>query len=160
MKTIIGIIAVLALSCCFYNCTSNLKLEVPVTFNAEVKTAGNTASDSISVFDVELVKREGNGKYLLIYRIAGSVVSHSDAYKTLDKILIQEETDITSGFDKIIEMTPVSKDAGKSPNGTDEYRFDFKNEYQLRVPTNLEVAQVKFICGNKAKILILPKDEE
>jgi len=160
MRIIFGILVVLAVSCCFYNCTSNLKLEVPVTFNAEVKTATNTANDSISIFDVELTKREGNGKFLLTYRIAGSITSQPDAYKKLDKMLIQEEVDIASGFDKIIEMTPISVDAGKSPNGTDEYRFDFKNEYELRVPTNLEVAQVKFICGNKAKILILPKDEE
>ncbi len=159
MKIVFGIIITLALSCCFYNCTSNLKLEVPVTFNSEVKTSDNTANDSIGVFDVELVKKEGNGKYLLSYHITGSITSNPDAYKKLDKILIQEEVGITSGFDKIVEMTPLSIDAGKSPNGSDEYRFDFKNEYELRVPTNLEVAQVKFVCGNKAKILILPRDE-
>ncbi len=159
MKTIFRILVVLTVTCCLYNCTSNLKLEVPVTFDANVKTANNCEKDSISNFEVDLVKKIADGKYLVTYRVSGSIFSQPTSYKTLEKVLIEEEVDRTSGYDKFVEIIPISQVVGKSPNGTDEYKFNFKNEYELRVPPTLEVAQVKFTCGSKAQILILPREE-
>ena len=161
MRIILVLIAFVASLSILVGCKSSqkLKLQIPATNDVELKKGETESGYWIESLDVETLRRQANGSYIVAYTVTGYIRNEDpDKHYTLQKIQIAE-LDRTGGtdtgdHDRLVILTPILKQhIGK---GEREAFFNFTNEHLVDYFVQ-PIKKVEFSCEDYNFLLELPQ---